>query len=196
MVRAASVVRLHIDRSFIRLDVGAGKQLVPHRSGYRHQHLSDGHHPAAHRGPADIDARVAQQGYALPKQWAVVTVLVHHRVDDHSIRHQALVDDPVGKSRSRHALLGTGFAGPLLALGHLDEIPRRLDIQHFADFVADHRGVAAAVAAYALLRQCRQSPVPHGEDSRAESDVRDACASSVQKQAAELCARFRRLLLR
>ena len=28
MVCAASVVRLHIDRSFIRLDVGAGKQLA------------------------------------------------------------------------------------------------------------------------------------------------------------------------
>ena len=60
MVCAASVVCLYIDRSFIRLDVGAGKQLVPHRSGYRHQHLSDGHHPAAHRSPADIDARVTQ----------------------------------------------------------------------------------------------------------------------------------------
>ena len=119
MVGAAAVMRLHIDRSFIRLDVGAGQQLAAHRSGHRHQHLSDGHHPAAHRGPADIDARVAQQGYALAIKWVVVTVLVHHRVDDHFIRHQALVDDPVRKRRSHHALLGTGFAGPLLALGHL-----------------------------------------------------------------------------
>jgi aryl-alcohol dehydrogenase-like predicted oxidoreductase len=30
-------------------------------------------------------------------KWAVVAVLVHHRVDYHFIRHQALVDDPVGK---------------------------------------------------------------------------------------------------
>src|SRR5208283_3311571 len=111
MVCAASVVRLNIDRSFIRLDVGAGKQLVAHRPGYRHQHLSNGHHPTAHRSPADIDARVTQQGYALPKKWAVVTVLVHHRVDNHPIRHQTFIDDPDGKRCRRHALLRAGFAG-------------------------------------------------------------------------------------
>ena len=65
MVGTAAVVRLHIHRSFIGLDIGAGQQLAAHRSNHRHQHFSDGHHPAAHRGPADIDAGVAQQGYAL-----------------------------------------------------------------------------------------------------------------------------------
>jgi hypothetical protein len=30
MIGAATVVRLYIDRSFIRLDVGAGKQLATH----------------------------------------------------------------------------------------------------------------------------------------------------------------------
>ena len=153
MICAAAVVHLHVDRGFIGLDVGAGKQLAPHRPGYRHQHLADGHHPAAHRGPANVDARVAKQGHALPIKGAVVTVLVHHRVDDHSIRHQALVDDPGGQRRGHHALLGTGFAGPFLALGHLYEIPRRLDIQHFASFVADHFGFGAAVAAYTLFRR-------------------------------------------
>ena len=67
MVGTAAVVHLHIDRGFIGLDVGAGKQLATHGFNYRHQHFSDGHHPAAHGGPADIDARIAQQGHALPE---------------------------------------------------------------------------------------------------------------------------------
>ena len=53
IVGASAVVRLHIDRSLIGLDVRAGRQLAAHHPDYRHQHLSDGHHPAAHRGPAD-----------------------------------------------------------------------------------------------------------------------------------------------
>ena len=69
----------------------------------------------------------------------------------------------IRKRCSRHALLGTGFAGPLLALGHLHEIPRRLDIQHFAHFVADHCGLAAAVAAYALLRSAGNHPFHTGK---------------------------------
>ena len=36
MVCAAAVVRLHVDRGFIRLDVVAGKQLALHRFGHRH----------------------------------------------------------------------------------------------------------------------------------------------------------------
>ena len=60
MVAAAAVMHLHIDRSFIGLDIRAGQQLAAHRSDDRHQHLSDGHHPAAHRGPAYIDACVPQ----------------------------------------------------------------------------------------------------------------------------------------
>ena len=163
MIGAASVVCLYIDRSFIRLDIGTGKQLVPHRSDYRHQHLPDGHHPTAHRSPADIDARVTQQCYALPKEWAVVAIFIHHRVDHHSIRHQAFVDDSDGKSRRRHALFGTGFACPLLAFGYLDEIPRRLHIQYFADFVANHGSLSAAVTAYALLRRAGYHPFHTGK---------------------------------
>ncbi len=52
-------------------------------------------------------------------KWGVVAVLVHHRVDDHFIRHQTLVDDPVGERRGHHALLGTGFAGLADARGKL-----------------------------------------------------------------------------
>ena len=62
-----------------------------------------------------------------------------------------------------------------------DEIPRRLDIQHFADFVADHRGVARRSCRIRTAPACRQSPAPRGEDRRAESDVRDACASSCSR---------------
>src|SRR5450756_2998431 len=117
MIGAAAVMRLHIDGSFIRLDVAAGKELALHRFGHGHQHHSDGHHPAAHRGPADVDACVAKQGHALPIKWAVVAVFVHHRVDDYAIRHQALVDDPRGKRSCGHASLRARFARPLLAFG-------------------------------------------------------------------------------
>jgi len=163
MVAAAAVMRLHIDGSFIGLDICAAQQLASHRSRYRHQHLSDGHHPTAHRGPADIDARIAQQSYALAIKRTMVAVLVHHCVDDDFIRHQALVDDPVRKSRCHHAFLGAGFAGPLLALGHLHEIARRLDGQHFAHFVADHGVAKAALAAYALLRSAGNHPFHAGK---------------------------------
>jgi len=145
---------------FHPLDVGAGKQLVPHRSSYRHQHLSDGHHPTAHRSPADIDARVTQQGYALPKQWAVVAIFVHHRVDI-TPSEQALVDDLMGRVAAVTPCSDM-ICMPASRAWSLNEIPRRLNIQHFADFVANHGGLSAAVAAYALLRL--QATPFHTED--------------------------------
>src|ERR1035441_1773985 len=51
-------MHLHIDRCFIGLDVASGEQFAPHRSHHRRQHLTDRHHPAAHRSPADVDAGV------------------------------------------------------------------------------------------------------------------------------------------
>ena len=83
----------------------------------------------------------------------MVAVLVHHCVDDYFIRHEALIDDPVRERRSHHALLGTGFAGALLALDYLHEILGRLHVENFADFVADHLRDSAAVTALALLRR-------------------------------------------
>jgi len=55
---------------------------------------------------------------AITIKWAVAAVFVHYRVDDHAVRHQTLFDDPDRKRRRRHALLGAGFAGPLLALDY------------------------------------------------------------------------------
>lgn len=83
---------------------------------------------------------------------------LQHRVDDYAIRNQVLADDPGGKRRRHHAVRGTGFAGPLLALGQLHEIPRQFDIQHLAEFATDHRGIAAAVTAYALLLRADNHP--------------------------------------
>src|SRR5450759_1674915 len=65
MIRAAAIVCLHIDGCLIRLDVAPRKQLALDRSNHGHQHLSDGHHPAAHGGAADVDPRVTQQDDAL-----------------------------------------------------------------------------------------------------------------------------------
>ncbi len=181
MVCAASVMRLNIDRSFIRLDVGCrqatGFRIAPATGiNISPMVITQPHIVALLISmPASRNKATLCRKSGLWSQY-----FVHHRVDDHSVRHQAFIDDPDGKSRRRHALLGTGFAGPLLALGHLHEIPRRLDIQHFADFVADHSWSQRRSCRIRTAPACRQSPVPHGEDSRAESDVRDACVSFVQ----------------
>src|SRR6202044_1185165 len=74
------------------------------------------------------------------------------RVDDDAVRHQALVDDPCGYRSGGYALLLALLAGALLTLGDLDEILGWLHVENFADFVADHLRVSAAVAALALLR--------------------------------------------
>jgi hypothetical protein len=96
MILAATIMCLHIDRCFIGLDVAACQQLAPHRAHHWRQHLSDRHHPAAHCGAADVDARVAQQDHALTIERIVISVFADDRVDDDAVRRQALVDDPRG----------------------------------------------------------------------------------------------------
>jgi len=74
VILAATIMRLHVDRCFIGLDVAARKQLAPHRAHHRRQHFSDRHDPAAHRGAADVDACVAQQDHALTIERIVISV--------------------------------------------------------------------------------------------------------------------------
>src|ERR1035438_6908981 len=97
MVLTTLVVRLHIDRCLVGLDVTAGQQLPAHGPDHRGEHLADRHHPAAHRGPRDLDARIAQQDGALTIEWAVIGILTDDGVDNHLFGHQALVDDARGK---------------------------------------------------------------------------------------------------
>src|SRR5450631_3046159 len=138
MILAAAVMHLHIDGRLIGLDVTSGEQLAPHRSHHRRQHLTDRHHPAANRGPADVDAGVAQQDHALTIERIVVGIFAYDGLDDDSVRDQALGDDPRRQRRHGYALLFTFLAGALLALGHFDKVLGRLYIQYLADLVADH----------------------------------------------------------
>ena len=151
MVLTTLVVRLHIDRGFVGLEVTTGQQLPAHGPDHRGEHLADRHHPAAHRGPRDLDAHIAQQDGALTIEWAVIGILADDGVDNHLVGHQALVDDARWKRRHGDALLLAPLAGAFLALDDLDVILGRLDLQHFAVVVADHFRFRAALSAHALL---------------------------------------------
>src|ERR1035437_5002303 len=159
MICAPAIVSLRIDWSFIRLDVASRKQLTLHRSNHRHQHLSDGHHPAAHGGAADVDARVAQQDHALTIERGVIGIFAYDGVDDDAVRHQRLFDDALGQRRGDHAELFAFLAGTLLASGPLHELRRRLHIQLFLYFVAVPRRPPAAAAAYTLLWRAGNHPL-------------------------------------
>src|SRR5580698_8498465 len=100
-----------------------------------------------------LDVAGCQQlAHALTIERIVISVFANDRVDDDAVRHQALVDDPCGYRSGGYALLLALLAGALLTLGDLDEILGWLHVENFADFVADHLRVSAAVAALALLR--------------------------------------------
>ena len=166
MVLAAAIMHLHIDRRLIGLDVTSGEQLSAHRSHNRRQHLTYRHHPAAHRGPADVDARVAQEDDALTIKWVVIGIFADDGVDDDPVRDQALGDDPHRQRRHRYSLLFTCLAGAFLAFGHLHEVLGRLHFQYFADFVADHFRPRPAASAYALFRRTGNHSLHAGKTGR------------------------------
>src|ERR1039458_10460932 len=82
MIGAPAIVCLHLDGGLIRLDVAPRKQLALDCSNHGHQHLSAGHHPAAHGGAADLDARVAQQDDALTIEGGAIGIFAYNGVDD------------------------------------------------------------------------------------------------------------------
>src|SRR5664280_1919728 len=148
MICAPAIVGLHIDGCLIRLDVAPRKQLALDRSNHGYQHLSDGHHPAAHGGAADVDPRVAQQDDALTIERGVIGIFAYDGVDD-----------ALGQRCGGHTEFFAFLAGTLLAPGHLHEVLRRLHIQLFAYFVANHRRLTAAAAAYTLLWRAGNHPL-------------------------------------
>src|ERR1700722_417883 len=155
MILAALIMRLHIHWRLIGLNVTTGQQLLAHGAHHWLEHLADSHHPAAHRRPADVHARLAQQNRALAVERTVVGIFAHDGVDDDLIGNQTLVDDSYRQRSGLHALFFTLLllASPLLALGHLHVVLGRLPLENFALFVADHHGLFSAVAAHALLRR-------------------------------------------
>ena len=76
MILSSTLVHLHIDRGFIRLNVTAADQLSPHRGDYRDQQLADFQNPAVQRRSADFRAEVSLQNHALPMQGRVSQYLL------------------------------------------------------------------------------------------------------------------------
>src|SRR5712691_10764386 len=155
MILAALIMRLHIHRRLVGLDVTTGQQLFAHGAHHWLQHLADSHYPAAHRRPADVNAGLAQQNHALAVERRVIGILADHRVDDDLIGNQTLVNNARRQRSGLHALLLTLLllASPLFALGHFHVVLGPLHIENFALFVADHHGFAYAFSAHALLRR-------------------------------------------
>src|SRR5580692_5361604 len=155
MILAALIMRLHIHRRLVSLDVTTSQQLLAHGAHHWHEHLADGHYPAAHRPPADVHAGLAQQNRALAVERTVIGIFAHDGVDDDLIGNQTLVDDACRQRSGLHPLLLTLhlLASPLLALGHFHVVLGPLHLENFAYVVADHHGFVSAVAAHALLRR-------------------------------------------
>src|SRR5664279_737622 len=175
MILAALVVHLHTHRRFIRLDVTSTEQFAPHHACNELKHFACFHYPTVHRGAVDVDARIPLEDRALPIEWERVTILVHHGVDDHSIRDQRLGDDALWHGRNRDALLFALPAGALFALGDAHEVHGSSHVEHFALLIADDSGLFAAAAADALL-------------GRAGDDLLDALQMRWQRLAAWMLA--------
>src|ERR1700723_2546045 len=155
MILAALIMRLHIHRRLIGLDVTTGQQLLAHGAYYWLEHLAASHYPAAHRRPADGHAGLAQENRALAVERTVVGIFAHDGVDDDLIGNQTLVDDSHRQRSGLHPLLFTLLllASPLLPLGHFHVVLGPLHLENFALFVADHHGFVSAAPAHTLLRR-------------------------------------------
>jgi len=94
VVLTAALACLHIDWSFIRLNVISADQLSPHCRDYRDQQLADFEDPAVQRRAADFQAEVPFQNHALPMQGCVIAIFADDRLDDDPVTRQALLDDP------------------------------------------------------------------------------------------------------
>src|SRR5690349_21239913 len=131
---------------------------------------------AVERRPADHQAGLPFQDHALTEQREVVRVLTHHRVDDHPIAGQTLLDDARRQRRALHALLLTNFAGALFALGHHHHVLGRFDVQllalqssrspWWADRT-DHRRTVRACRRSAVQRAAARAAIVAGPDAGA-----------------------------
>src|SRR5215813_8089578 len=87
----------------------------------------------------------------------MTAVLVHHRLDHHSIADQSLFDDPLPK-RCRHNSASTTPARSLLALGHLHEVLGRFHLLLLTDLVTNHDLLLPTNTASTLFRRASNHP--------------------------------------
>src|SRR4029077_19157878 len=91
------------------------------------------------------------QNHALAIERQVKRVLVDDCVDHHPGTSKALLDDASRKRRTTDPTFFASLAGSLFALGHLDEVFGRFDIEYFSGFVTDDLFLFTANPANALL---------------------------------------------
>jgi hypothetical protein len=87
------------------------------------------------------------QDRALAVERQVIAIFAHHRIDDHSITGETLLNNPSRRYRARHTLFFTPFARALFALDDPHKVPGRFDIQLFALLVADDNLLPSAATA-------------------------------------------------
>ncbi len=78
--------------------------------------------------------------------------MYHHRIDHHPVADQTSFDDPRRNRGRRYAAFFAAPTGALFTLGRHHEVLGRLDIQLFADIVADDILGLSAGWAGALFR--------------------------------------------
>src|SRR6266436_3374592 len=78
-------------------------------------------------------------------------VLVDDRVNHHSVTSKTFLDDAFRKRCATNPAFFASLAGSLFALGHLDEVFGRFDIEYFTGFVTDDLFLLTANPANALL---------------------------------------------
>src|SRR6266436_3043416 len=144
MVLFPALACLHIDRSFVRLNVRSANQLAPHGGDHWDQQLANFQDPAVQRCAADFQSEVPFQNHALAMQGRVIAILADDRVDDNPVTRQALLDDPWWQRCGNHSEFLTRPASPFLSFRDQHEVLRWLHIQLGTLLVADHHWLIAA----------------------------------------------------
>jgi hypothetical protein len=91
------------------------------------------------------------QNHALLIEREVKRVLVDDGVDHHPVTSEALLDDALRQRCATDSAFFASLAGSLFALGHLDKVFGRFDIEYFTGFVTDELLFLTANPANALL---------------------------------------------
>ena len=91
------------------------------------------------------------QNHTLAIERQVKRVLVNDCVDHYPVTSQAFLDDALRKRCTTDSAFFASLASSLFALGHLDKVFGRFDLEYFTGFVTDDLFLLTADPANALL---------------------------------------------
>ena len=91
------------------------------------------------------------QNHTLAIERQMKRVLVDDRINHHSVTSKTFLDDAILERCATDPAFFASLAGSLFALGHLDEVFGRFDIEYFTGFVTDDLLLSTANPANALL---------------------------------------------